>query len=395
MVLARNTMTPHIEQEISQAEYERWIDQGILYDGTPPVAPADGFDVRMAVRLSDPESAASAAARAAFVPFWTAGEAVAAGAVRLSPVGETIIRGSPGTTGASYDAAEAAAWTVVSEDVAAADISDSTTTGRALLTAADAASARTAIGAGTSSFSGAYADLIGQPTIPDSPDDIGAAPAAHAHVTDHGTLTGLSDDDHAQYALADGTRGAFAAPIHTHDDRYFTESETLAAQSVPDLWIPAQQFTAQYGTPALTTMSDNVANTGTPVWLLDAATQELLSTVVRVPEGWTNADVVLWWMNVGAGAGAVQWRFDHNELVQSAAIPTNDTADTQLTVPALGQWVIEQTVLKSGIPVSPSALLRLELYRFGAHSADTLANDAGVIGVTVKQSVTPTGWTKS
>lgn len=66
MVLARNTMTPHIEQEISQAEYERWIEQGILYDGTPPVAPADGFDVRMAVRLSDPESAASAAARAAF-----------------------------------------------------------------------------------------------------------------------------------------------------------------------------------------------------------------------------------------------------------------------------------------------------------------------------------------
>lgn len=30
-------------------------------------------------------------------------------------------------------------------------------------------------------------------------------------VTDHGALTGLSDDDHSQYALADGTRGTFAA----------------------------------------------------------------------------------------------------------------------------------------------------------------------------------------
>lgn len=29
-------------------------------------------------------------------------------------------------------------------------------------------------------------------------------------VTDHGALTGLGDDDHTQYALADGTRGAFA-----------------------------------------------------------------------------------------------------------------------------------------------------------------------------------------
>lgn len=30
-------------------------------------------------------------------------------------------------------------------------------------------------------------------------------------VKDHGSLTGLSDDDHGQYALADGTRGDFAS----------------------------------------------------------------------------------------------------------------------------------------------------------------------------------------
>lgn len=29
-------------------------------------------------------------------------------------------------------------------------------------------------------------------------------------VTDHGALTGLGDDDHSQYALADGSRGDFA-----------------------------------------------------------------------------------------------------------------------------------------------------------------------------------------
>lgn len=54
-------------------------------------------------------------------------------------------------------------------EVAAADITDSTTVGRAVLTAADAASARSAIGAGTgngsSNFSGAYADLTGKPTL--------------------------------------------------------------------------------------------------------------------------------------------------------------------------------------------------------------------------------------
>lgn len=45
------------------------------------------------------------------------------------------------------------------------EINDSTATGRAVLTAADAAAARTAIGAGTSSFDGAYSSLSGTPTL--------------------------------------------------------------------------------------------------------------------------------------------------------------------------------------------------------------------------------------
>jgi hypothetical protein len=106
--------------------------------------------------------------------------------------------------------------------------------------------------------SGAYTDLIGKPFIPDSPDDIGAQPVgdyatntalagkantSHTHavadititgtpdgskflrddgtwaaptqtgVSDHGLLTGLTDDDHTQYH--NDTRG---------DARYYTKS---------------------------------------------------------------------------------------------------------------------------------------------------------------------------
>ena len=50
----------------------------------------------------------------------------------------------------------------------ASAISDSTATGRAVVTAVDAAAARTAIGAGTSSFDGAYASLSGKPTLGDA-----------------------------------------------------------------------------------------------------------------------------------------------------------------------------------------------------------------------------------
>ena len=48
----------------------------------------------------------------------------------------------------------------------ASQISDSTSTGRALMTAVDAQTARTVLGAGTSSFSGNYDDLDGKPAIP-------------------------------------------------------------------------------------------------------------------------------------------------------------------------------------------------------------------------------------
>lgn len=61
MVLARSTLQPGIEQEISEEEFERWLDQGIVYDGTPPVEPVDPFDYRVSQRLADADSLTRAA----------------------------------------------------------------------------------------------------------------------------------------------------------------------------------------------------------------------------------------------------------------------------------------------------------------------------------------------
>lgn len=49
-------------------------------------------------------------------------------------------------------------------------------------------------------------------------------------VSDHGALTGLADDDHTQYALADGSRGAFA----TEAQGALADSALQAASH----WIP-------------------------------------------------------------------------------------------------------------------------------------------------------------
>ena len=71
-----------------------------------------------------------------------------------------------GTAVITTDSRLSDARTPTSHTHPAAQISDSTSVGRSVVTAATAAAARTAIGAGTSNFSGAYADLTGKPTIP-------------------------------------------------------------------------------------------------------------------------------------------------------------------------------------------------------------------------------------
>lgn len=59
-------------------------------------------------------------------------------------------------------------------------------------------------------------------------DNTWAVPAGGGGgVTDHGGLTGLGDDDHTIYALADGTRGSFAAPLGA-DDNYVTDAQKAA-----------------------------------------------------------------------------------------------------------------------------------------------------------------------
>lgn len=95
------------------------------------------------------------------------------------------------------------------EALLSTQIIDTTTVGRSVMTAADAAAARSAIGAGTSSFNGAYSSLTGIPSTfaPSAhktshatggsdalaPSDIGAVPTSR-QLTINGTAYDLSAD---------------------------------------------------------------------------------------------------------------------------------------------------------------------------------------------------------
>lgn len=137
----------------------------------------------------------------------------------------------------------------------ATDITDSTTVGRSVLTAANAGAARTAIGAGTSSFSGSYVDLTNKPTIPTLPiaisDVTSLQTSLDAKVPSTRTIAGkaLSSDitlvandisnattvgkNILTASTASGVRGViFSAATHINDAA--TNAATDAATNAPN-----------------------------------------------------------------------------------------------------------------------------------------------------------------
>lgn len=82
-------------------------------------------------------------------------------------------------------------------------------------------------------------------------DGVWAVPAGGGGTSDHGSLTGLADDDHAQYALADGTRGAFAATSHSHTAGDLP-SASATASGVVELATTAETTTGTDTTRATT-----------------------------------------------------------------------------------------------------------------------------------------------
>jgi len=88
-------------------------------------------------------------------------------------------------------------------------------------------------------------------------------------VTDHGALTGLGDDDHTQYALADGSRGTFevSGAVSTHAALTTAHGiSTFGASLVDDLTSSDARTTLQLGTASTL----DVGTAATNVVQLDA-----------------------------------------------------------------------------------------------------------------------------
>lgn len=166
---------------------------------------------------------------------------------------------------------------------------------------------------------------------------------------------------------------------------YVIEGDILLEQ-LGRIWIPAEDFTLQAGTPVLAIQGANIRYAA---WALDATAIEGLAATNIVSLSYDIGVLTarIHWTNLGAGAGNVVWRMralglgsvvtDLNTTAGEATSTDTFTAGTQNTlVISLFTLVFTPSLIEY--------LLRLTVERVGSDGGDTLGNDAGLLGVELR-----------
>ena len=175
---------------------------------------------------------------------------------------------------------------------------------------------------------------------------------------DHGALTGLGEDDHPQYALADGTRGAFAAPLGA-EDNYVTDAEKAALHGHSNkaaLDLVSGTNTGDQVLPTWATIS------GKPTVVAEGATQADARTAIGLGSAATTASTAYATAAQGAKAdtavqpdaltAAVSGKSDKSGTPKSLAdfgvLPTNTAAQNRTGFTAAAASTYTDFVLPAG-----------------------------------------------
>jgi hypothetical protein len=141
----------------------------------------------------------------------------------------------------------------------------------------------------------------------------------------------------------------------------------------------AQEFFATTGTPVMGALSSNIA-----VMLFDAATTERATVSFRTPDNWRSAIASLYWTDTTAGTGDVVWAMiaresDAGDNFSGTAILNQSqtlsvTGGEELDIDAFNEMDIAKD------------LVYFSVQRTGGDGADTLAVDAGLIGLRLRRT---------
>lgn len=142
----------------------------------------------------------------------------------------------------------------------------------------------------------------------------------------------------------------------------------------------------------------NTNGTGTPVidgsspgriahWLFDQSVDEAVSCIVDCQSeltGWKTVNIKFVWANAGTNSGDVVWRLYTSSFAPGDLEPS-PTTTAGVAVTAGAQWTTISTTMVSDFTV-PTDLLLVRAYRVATAGSDTLANDAGLLGVLIEKA---------
>lgn len=162
-----------------------------------------------------------------------------------------------------------------------------------------------------------------------------------------------------------------------------------------DMAVQSPVSTAEWALPIVLRPQDFVAVNGTPVltlgggslhylWAFDAASTERVEAVVRVPRNVTGKiKPVIYWANLGAGAGDVIWRVRYHFVTSGVTIASGSTIVAQTASTALAQDLMK-FMTGTAFTLVADSVLYFAIDREGGNGADTLANDAGLAMVVLE-----------
>lgn len=156
-------------------------------------------------------------------------------------------------------------------------------------------------------------------------------------------------------------------------------------EALDSIWLPASHWGVNTGTPALAVVGSNLYY---EAYAMDAAAIEIIQTEFVSPLDYIAKAISLlrlYWTNLGAGSGDVLWQFLGQSRANAGGLNTNNfvtLASIAITAPAQNDLKISDLTPNSWIPTITS-LNELLVLRTASDGSDTLANDAGFIGLEV------------
>lgn len=218
-----------------------------------------------------------------------------------------------------------------------------------------------------------------------------------AIITGQGDLATLDAVTEDEITLADvttnnvsTTKHGFVPKAPNDITKFLRGDATWAVASTGGtglLWLPARIWVnrTDIGSPAIAARGTNFRYVA---WDFHAANIELVVTDFIIPDNYSSGAVTFkyYWTNGGAGSGDVQWGMAFREVNDTGDLNTTTGETTQtdtFTAPLLNILKVS-TSTASYTPSAAGVHVRIEVYRNAAAAADTLGNDAWLIGLMIE-----------